>query len=80
MDNRDKLLQLFCYGIGQGVKLADTDNPYKIGQHTEAMRITMLRIVRNLPADFQTDLIAALAAAGIDMELGPPTNEGTTKP
>ena len=47
------------------------------GEHIEAMRVTMVRIVKRLPEDQQTDLIEALKDMGI--ELDTETNE-TQKP
>lgn len=69
--DRDKVFDLLCYGMVQGTRLAESENPYKIGQHTEAMRRTVLRIVRCFPEDFQEELRDAVANQ---------TNEGTNKP
>ncbi len=71
---REKYLAKLCYGIGQGANLAETENPYKIGQHTEAMRLTILWMVRQHPEQFQADLVAALAEAGVEVDLS--SNEG----
>lgn len=81
--NWDKVIGLLCYGMSQGVKLAETENPYKIGQHTEAMRLTMLSLVRELPEDKQTQLIDAFEdATGIRIDLRPAweAGEGSGKP
>lgn len=81
MDRRDqKELELMCYGIGVGVALAETQNPYKIGQRTEAIRLTQLAIIRNKPKAFQRKLKRMLKAQGIELNLERPTNEGTGKP
>lgn len=69
--NRDKLLQLFCYGMVQGDKLARSNNPHKIGQHTEAMRITVLKILKQFPDDFEQNVLDAVASQ---------INEGGDKP
>ena len=69
--SRERYLAKLCYGVGQGAKLAETEIPYKVGQHTEAMRLTILWLIRQHPEDFQADLIAALAEAGIDVDLNP---------
>ena len=50
------------YGIGD------------LGEHIEAMRVTMVRIVKRLPDDQQQALVKLLAQNGI--ELDPSENEG----
>ena len=69
--NRQKLLELFCYGMVQGDKLSKSENSYKIGQHTEAMRITILRILKQFPDDFENDVLDAVQGQ---------MNEGGDKP
>ena len=44
-----------------------------VGEHIEAMRVTMVRIVKRLPEDQQKELIGALKDMGI--ELDTETNE-----
>jgi len=82
MKDWDKFLGHFCRGIAQGVKLAESENPYKIGQHTEAIRTSVLGMARQLPDEKRDELIAALALIGIDMDLTPPwqAGEGGSKP
>ena len=75
--NWDRIIGLLCYGIGQGVRLAETDSPYKIGQHTEALRQTIIMLVRELPEDKQQELIDALAQVGIPLDLRPRWQSGT---
>ena len=41
-----------------------------VGEHVEAMRVTMVRIVKRLPDDEQAELIAALADMGIVLDTG----------
>ena len=41
-----------------------------VGEHIEAMRVTMVRIVKRLPDDEQAELIAALADMGIALDTG----------
>ena len=48
-----------------------------VGEHIEAMRVTMIRIVKRLPEDQRNDLIKALR--NVDIELDTETNE-TQKP
>mgnify|MGYP000283031770 FL=1 len=74
--SREKWLGKLCYGLSQGAKLAETDNPYKIGQHTAAMRHTILWMVKQHPEDFQSDLVQAMAEAGVELNLEPDFNEG----
>ena len=67
-----KELQAFCYGIGQGVKAAESRNPNKIGQHIEAMRRAMIRILRErrkYDPEFVEELLDALAKQGIILDL-----------
>lgn len=57
--DRGRLIELMCYGLGQGDKLANATDPYKQGQHVEAIRRTYLKIVKQFPDDFVDELMEA---------------------
>lgn len=76
-------LELWCYGIGQGDKLSKETDPYRQGMHVEAIRRTMLGLVRlraKEDPDMVRSLIRQLKEMGIELNLDGPINEGTGKP
>ncbi len=77
---RKKYLDRLCYGLSQGIKLADATDPHKIGQHTEALRLSILWIIRQHPEDFQQDLVDAMNDANLSINLDPGFGEGGNKP
>lgn len=78
---RDALLDELCYGLSQGIKLAESESPYKIGQHTEAMRLSILRVIKiDLTDEEKAELVARMKKAGYELDLGPRTGEGGSKP